>query len=131
MFDRMNPDALLEAVDSCYPDHENVGSMLGDNAAGIYIFNHHPYVGLDRAKVHRGENPLQVQAYHTSIRASLEGLLGLTMPGELKNLRLAAFILREAATPTVLIGKDPRINILHVVPGPRGLQFEQQYRRAA
>lgn len=132
-FNEVNPDELLETVDSSYPDHENVGSMVGKNAAGIYVFNHHPFVGLDRAKAHRSQEPLQVQAYHSSTRTVLEGLLGLTMPRDLKNLRLAAFILREAATPTVLIGDDPRINILHVVPNihvPHGLQIEQQYRAA-
>lgn len=134
MFEAVDPQQLLETVDSSYPDHTNVGSMIGQNAAGIYIFNHHPYVGLNRANVHRSQEPLTVQAYHSSTRATYEGLLGLKLPRDLKNLRLAAFILREAATPTVLIGSDPRINILHVVPdshSPRGLQFEQQYRQAA
>lgn len=133
MLEDVNPDDLLATVDSSYPHHNNVGAMLGENTAGIYIFNHHPYVGLDRAKVHRSQEPLIVQAYHSSTRASYEGLLGLTLPRELKNLRLAAFILREAATPTVLIGSDRRINILHVVSNDRasrGLQFEQQYRAA-
>lgn len=128
-----NLDELLQTVDSSYPLHNNVGAMVGKNAAGIYIFNHHPYIGLDRAKVHRSEDPLQVQAYHSSTKASFEGLLGLTLPRELKNLRLAAFILREAATATVLIGSDPRVKILHVVPSGKktaGIQIEQQHRAA-
>lgn len=128
-----NPGDFLKATHESYPHHENIGAMRGDNHAGIYIFNHHPYVGLDRSKVHRSAEPLSVQAYHSSTKASLEGLLGLTLPRELKNLRLAAFILREAATPTVLVGDDPRVRFLHIVPSvtaSHGLQFEEQYRAA-
>lgn len=123
---KVSPDTLLETVNGLYPHQQNVSAMRGENRAGFYILNHHPYAGLDRARIHRGENPLLVQAYHDNVRASkdsLEGTLG--MPAEVKLLRLAALLRRTAATRTVL--STPDMEYLDVVPGPHGLQVQQDY----
>ncbi|MEK7152537.1 MAG: hypothetical protein AAB834_01195 [Patescibacteria group bacterium] len=123
-----DPEELLEDVNRLYPYHVNVIDMKGDNTAGSYILNHHPYVGLDRSVVHRGENPLTVQAYHDNVRASMESLMGTVgMPADVKALRLAALLMRTAATRTVLCTGSPRMQYLHVVPTSRGLQVEQEY----
>ena len=123
-----DPDDLLLKIEEAYPSHEVVNDMVGDNKAGIYIFNHHPFLGLKRDRVHRGDRPLEVQAYHDNVSASIGNLRATEGLRELKGLRLAALIMRIAATPTVLIGSDERINILHVVTTPSGYQVEQQPR---
>lgn len=124
----VSPDVLLDTVNTLYPHQQNVIAMRGENRAGFYILNHHPWAGLDRARVHRGENPLRVQAYHDSVRASqgsLEGTVG--MPVEVKLLRLAALLRRTAATRTVLCQDLPNMEYLNVVPAPRGLRVEQEF----
>jgi hypothetical protein len=125
---KITPDTLLGTVNTLYPLQQNIVAMRGENRAGFYILNHHPWAGLNRARVHRGENPLRTQAYHDNVRASkdsLEGTVG--MPPEVKLLRLAALLRRTAATRTVLCADQPNMEYLNVVPAPRGLQVEQDY----
>ncbi|HJQ08696.1 MAG TPA: hypothetical protein VJ836_04430 [Candidatus Saccharimonadales bacterium] len=122
------PDQILGTVDELYPYHQNVIAMSGNNRAGFYILNHHPYVGLNRYRVHRGESPLTVQAYHDSVRASMESLAGtIGMPAEVKGLRLAALLSRTAATRTVLCRDNPTMQYLHVSPTLHGLQVEKEH----
>lgn len=127
--EKVDPDVFLDEVNKMYPTHNNVAPMNGANKAGIYIFNHHPFVGLNRHKVHRGDNPLAVQAYHDSTRASISNLEGIVeMPKDLKGLRLAALLLRSVATSAVLIGDKPDVKILQVVPTAEGTQVEEYIR---
>jgi hypothetical protein len=124
----LTPEAILDTVNQLYPYHQNVVSMRGENRAGLYILNHHPYVGLNRNRVHRGNNPLVVQAYHDSVRATLDSLMGTVgMPSGVKELRQAALLARIAATRTILCADTPDMKYLNVVPTSRGIQIEQEY----
>jgi hypothetical protein len=123
-----DPEGLLADVSALYPQHQNVTSMRGNNTALFYILNHHPFVGLDRSLVHRGDRPLVATAYHDSVRATIESLQGTVgMPRRIKDLRLAALLSRVAATRTVLCADTPRMQYLHVVPTHRGIQVEQEH----
>lgn len=117
-----DPRGLLRAIDSMYPYHPNVRDMRGGNRAGFYIVNMHPYVGLDRNLVHRGnDRPLTVQAYHDSPRAMVDALAGtLGMPRSVKEARLAALLLRTAATRTVICRGSEEMKMLNVVPKQQG-----------
>lgn len=126
-FAEVSADEILETVDDLYPLHPNVRAMNGENRAGFYILNHHPYTGLDRSLVHRGDNPLTVHAYHDSVRATNDSLLGTVgMSAERKGLRLAALFSRIAATQTVLCQNDPSMIYLDVVPTVHGIQVERE-----
>jgi hypothetical protein len=126
MIEGVDPDQLLGTIDGLYPYHPNVREMRGDNRAGFYIMNFHPYVGLDRQRVHRGEHPLTVHAYHDSPRAMVDALAGtLGMPRDVKDARLAALLLRTAATRTVLCQGGTAMKFLNVVPTRSGLQVQE------
>ncbi len=124
-----NSDELLETVQNLFPHNAAVADMRGDNHAGVYIWNHHPYVGLDRGKVHRGRHPLVAQGYHDSLRATIVSVRNTpNMPSELRDLRISAAILRSAVTPAVVVGSDKRARLLHVKQGRDGLIVEEQQR---
>ncbi len=122
-----DPDAFLAYADKLYPHQDNVAPMVGENQAGFYILNHHPRIGLKRQEVHRGEQKLQIHAYHDNVYASVHNLSDMRgMSREVKELRLAALLLRSAATRTVVCtGKE--IKFLHVVPTAHGTQVEESY----
>jgi hypothetical protein len=122
-------DAFLESVNSLFSAHSPVADVKGDNQAGVYIWNHHPYVGLDRNKVHRGKTPLVAHAYHDNVRATIVSVRSTpNMPTPLRDLRIAAVILRSAVTPAVVVGNDARARLLHVKQGRDGLLVEEQLR---
>ena len=114
---------LLEAVDRMYPS-SNVVSMNGENRAGIYVVNHHPYVGLDRQKKHREEN-LEVQGYHDSLAASIGDLLMSRLKPEILHKRLSAHVLRSAAVRTLIGGDDGSTTYLEVQATEHGPQINE------
>ncbi len=115
---------LLEVVDRMYPSSNNVVKMNGTNNAGIYVVNHHPYVGLDRQKKHREEN-LQVQGYHDSLAASIGDLLMARLKPEVLHKRLSAHVLRAAAVRTLIGGVDGSTTYLEVQPTAHGPQINE------
>ncbi len=123
-----NPDQLLAYADKLYPGQNNVAPMVGENRAGFYILNHHPRIGLKRKDVHRGDKPLVVQAYHDNVYASVHNLSDMRgMSPEVRDLRLAALLLRSAATRTVVCAGNKDMKLLHVVPTAHGTQIEEGY----
>lgn len=123
-----DPDGLLALADQLYPGQKNVNSMVGENSAGFYILNHHPHVGLIRQAVHRGDNTLTVQAYHDSIYASVNNVGNMRgMTREIRDLRLAALLMRSAATRTVICAGNENMTFLHVVPTPDGTQVHEDF----
>lgn len=97
-------EELLNSVSRLY-DAENLVTMAGENRARIYMVNHHPNVGLDRQKKHRGENPLKVQGYHDSLGATVDELrrFGLSRRShEQRKYVLGAHVLKAAAVRSVI-----------------------------
>lgn len=119
-------ESLVEFVDELYPDHPNVTEVIGENQARIYVVNHHPYVGLNRAALHREES-LSVQGYHDSLRAVTDDLNNtLGLKPEVRGIRLTAAMLRSAAVRTILGGMHSDTEYYEVVVTDRGPQVEQQ-----
>lgn len=117
---------LLSTVDSLYPDKLTVADMIGENKAGVYTFNHHPNIGLDRERMHNGSHQLEVQTYHDSLQASLNLVWNAArLTHEARTLRAAALLWRSVATAGVLIGNDPRVKILEVTPTSRGVMVNE------
>ena len=115
---------LLSSVDELYPDSKNVAKMKGANQAGIYVVNHHPYVGLNRHRKHR-ERGLQVQGYHDSLGAGLANQLISHMNPDLRNTRLAAHLLRAAAVRTVIGGSNSNMRYLEAHMTTEGFKVEE------
>ncbi len=117
---------LINAVDDLNPDKLTVADMIGENMAGVYTFNHHANVGLDREKMHRGSHKLVVQTYHDSLQASLNLVWNTPgLPKGARQLRAAALLWRSVATAGVLIGADERVKILEVSPSSEGVVVEE------
>lgn len=117
---------VLSAVDSLHPGKLTVADMVGENKAGVYTFNHHPNVGLQREKMHRGAHPLDVQTYFDCIQASLNMVWNTNgLRHDERKLRAAALIWRSAATASVLVGSDERYKLLEVEPSSKGIQVTE------
>jgi hypothetical protein len=123
---RIDPSELLGTIDSLEPNKLTVTDMDGDNHAGVWITNYHPGLALRRQVLLRGENPLEVQAYHDNYAAMLAmARNAIRLTPEQRGLWLGAITCRSAATAGVLIGPDPRIKIVEVTPNPDGLRFAE------
>lgn len=124
----ISEDALIPEVNRLHPEHRNVARMAGENKAAFYLLNHHPYVGLNRDLIHRGDSPLVATAYHDSLRASFDSLAGtIGMSKDVRALRLTALLMRAAATRTVLTRDSQQMRFISIVPGEHGLQFEHEH----
>lgn len=122
----IDPSRLLEEVDSLEPQKRTVTDMDGDNHAGVWVTNFHPGLALRRQMLLRGENPIEVQAYHDNYAAMLAmAKNAIRLVAEQRGLWLGAITCRSAATAGVLIGPDARIKQLAVQPSRDGLQFRE------
>lgn len=95
-------EPLIEVVDKAYPDHHNVPEMKGDGSPGFYLVNNFPHLGLNRHHKHE-ERRLNIQAYHDNVGARLDNVHNLhALPHDVRAWRMAALLLRSAATRTVI-----------------------------
>ncbi len=116
---------LVSHVSRLYPDQNNVGTMIGENNARIYVVNHHPLAGLDRNAKHRGDDPLKIQGYHDSLGATImDQQMTHTRPDFLIP-RLSAHILRAAAVRTVIGGQHEDTIYLEAQMTTHGLQVAE------
>jgi hypothetical protein len=122
---KLDPETLLNLTDELSPKHANIARMVGVNNARVYVVNHHPYVGLDRESK-RQYRRLEIQGYHDSLRAAIEGLKNTTsVNAQERGLRLTALMLRSAAARTVLGSLHDDTQYVEVKPGEDGLKFEK------
>ena len=104
IYRRDNMDHLVGHLDELYPDHKNVGHMVGDNTARVYVMDFHPHVGIDRNKKPTvPEQALTIQGYHDNLAASTADIANIqNLSGVKRGLRFTAAVLRAAAVRTVV-----------------------------
>lgn len=100
-FEPVDTTGWAEVVDGLHPTSHNVPRMVSPNTAGFYIVNHTTGLGLNRYSVLRGAAPPAYGAYHDSLGANI-ARLGHVEAGGPRQLRVAAIILRTAATRTAV-----------------------------
>ena len=115
---------LIGFIDELYPDTANIATMTGDNNARIYVVNHHPNAGLNRHKKHRVVG-VDVQGYHDSLGATIADIQASRIPKDVRTPRLAAHMLKEAATRTVIGSGHDDTRYLEVQMSHTGAQIAE------
>lgn len=93
---------LIQVLDDAYPEHHNVPEMAGKANPGFYIVNNFPHLGLNRHRKHE-EQRMGIHAYHDNVGARLDNVNNLhALSRPMRALRMAALLLRSAATRTVI-----------------------------
>ena len=111
---------INDYVDWLWPHHANVAEMEGEPLARFWIDNHSENMGLDREKKHR-ESRLVIKAYHNSVGAGISEIAnGTDHVGKEKEYKLGAWLLRGAATRTLLGGQHDDMEFLDVLPRQAG-----------
>jgi hypothetical protein len=121
-------DNIIGLIDEHYPDHSNVAAVHGENVAQIYVENHHPHAGLNRDKKAKQRNKgIDIQGYHESRRAAYEDILNsYDLSRVERGYRIAAFLLRSAASRKVLGSLQPNTEFWKITQGEKGLLIAQQ-----
>jgi hypothetical protein len=121
-------DHMVDVMDALYPKHSNVAGVIGENVAQIYMESHHSHAGLNRdKKAKQRDKGIDIQGYHESRRAAFDDIRnGDFVSNVERGYRLAAFLLRNSASRTILGSLQPNTEFWDIHQGEHGLLFVER-----